>query len=413
MRILWHSNAPWAPSGYGQQTALFAPRIRDQGHDVACLAFWGLAGSPLEWEGLPVYPGGMNPWGNDVLAAFGLHWLMGNISAGWIITLMDVWTLTSDRLRDVRVASWVPIDHKPMPPAVAGFFVRTGAVPIAMSRFGVEQLEYQEMESLYVPHGVDTNVFAPREDKATTREQMGIPEDAFVVGMVAANNGTSPARKAFPEVMQAFARFRQKRPSAKLFMHTKEKPPQGLDLRYLAENFGIEDDIIWIDQAAMWLGDIAPPVMAQIYGTFDVLVNPSYGEGFGIPIMEAQACGVPVIVADNSAMPELLGGGWLVPCEPFWDEHQKSFYGRPIVSEIEAALEKAYHASAKVGRDARAKALEYDADHIAETYWRPVLADLEARLEMEVDSEPVDLDAVREALRHEPEDEIVEEVVKG
>jgi hypothetical protein len=37
--ILLHSNAPWAASGYGQQTKLFAPRLRDLGHHVAISAF--------------------------------------------------------------------------------------------------------------------------------------------------------------------------------------------------------------------------------------------------------------------------------------------------------------------------------------------------------------------------------------
>ena len=40
-RILWHSVAPWAGSGYGQQTRVFAPRVRDLGHHVAISAYLG------------------------------------------------------------------------------------------------------------------------------------------------------------------------------------------------------------------------------------------------------------------------------------------------------------------------------------------------------------------------------------
>lgn len=400
MKVLWSSNAPWVPSGYGQQTKTFVHRIRDMGHDIALLAFFGLMGDRFEWEGIHVYPGGQSPWANDVLVPFALDHFDRDPNAGYIITLQDVWTFSSEAMTDMHVASWVPVDHDPCPPGVAGFFVRTGAVPIAMSRFGQYALEYQNLESLYVPHGIETDIFAPKPkaEREAIREQFNIPNDAFVVGMVAANAGNTPPRKSFPEVFQAFAQFKQRRSSALLFLHTRTRVHGGLDLPYLASNFGIEDDIIWVDQSSLALGKIAPQDMAIVYSVFDVLVNPSYGEGFGIPIVEAQACGVPVIVANNTAMPELVdGGGWIVPCTPFWDEHQRSFFGRPEIAEIEAALEKAYHASGKVREAARAKALEYDASHVAETYWKPALERLEGMLaERQVD--PIDLGKLRERI---------------
>lgn len=329
-----------------------------------------------------------------MLSAYALHHFEGDRNAGFIITLQDVWTLTSENLREMHLASWTPIDHNPAPPAVVGYFKRTGAVPIAMSRFGVEAMQYQDLEPLYVPHGVDTEVFKPRKDRAAIRGLLGLPEDAFVVGMVAANMGDAPSRKAFPEVFQAFARFRKTHPTAKLYLHTRMKVRGGLDLPYLASNFGLEEDIIWVDQGALWLGEIQPDQMAAIYSMMDVLVNPSYGEGFGIPIIEAQACGTPVIVADNTAQPELLGGGWLVECDAAWDEFQKSFWGRPRVDAIESALNQAYHANSSYAKHAREKALEYDADLVTAKFWKPALDSLEQMLG-ERDAVPVDLGALR------------------
>ena len=40
--LIFHSNAAWAQTGYGCQTAMFVPRIADLGYDVAISAFWGL-----------------------------------------------------------------------------------------------------------------------------------------------------------------------------------------------------------------------------------------------------------------------------------------------------------------------------------------------------------------------------------
>ncbi len=48
-RLLWHSNGPHTPTGYGQQTALFTPLLADQ-YEVAVSAFWGLEGAPIKWK---------------------------------------------------------------------------------------------------------------------------------------------------------------------------------------------------------------------------------------------------------------------------------------------------------------------------------------------------------------------------
>ena len=69
MKILWHSNAPWAQTGYGQQTALFAPRLRALGHELALSSVWGLGGAGLEWEGMHVYPQD-DRWGRATLNHF-------------------------------------------------------------------------------------------------------------------------------------------------------------------------------------------------------------------------------------------------------------------------------------------------------------------------------------------------------
>ncbi len=48
MKLLLHTNAPWSSSGYGQQAAMFAPRLAET-HEVGISAFQGLTGSPAGW----------------------------------------------------------------------------------------------------------------------------------------------------------------------------------------------------------------------------------------------------------------------------------------------------------------------------------------------------------------------------
>ena len=75
----------------------------------------------------------------------------------------------------------------------------------------------------YVPHGIDTDVFRPQpENKAAIRAELGIPEDAFLIGMVAANQGNpSFSRKGFPQAFQAFARFAHEHKDAWMYLHTQ------------------------------------------------------------------------------------------------------------------------------------------------------------------------------------------------
>lgn len=385
MKILWHSNAPWAQTGYGQQTAMFCPRLKALGHDVAISAVWGLGGAATMWDhDILVYPQD-DRWGKALLTSYAKHFQGADEEEALILTLMDVYPLTHDALADARVACWVPVDHEPLPPRVYEFFARTGARPIAMSRFGEGELRNAGLDALYVPHGVDTNVFFRKDNReAIRRTGMGLPEDAFVVGMVANNKGVSPPRKAFPQVFQAFAELRRRHSDAFLYMHSEmQGRNSGMNLAALADACNIPADAMTFSDQVMIEVGIPPDDMSYLYSGFDVLAHPSYGEGFGIPIIEAQACGCPVIVTNTTSMPELLGAGWLVEGDPYYDAPHGSFYKSPSVAEILDAMEEAYQgAQGNLSEKAVDFASQYGADLVTEQYWVPVLAELEGPREV-------------------------------
>ena len=106
----------------------------------------------------------------------------------------------------------------------------------------------------------------------------------------------------------------------------------------------------------------------------DVLLCTSRGEGFGIPVIEAQACGTRVIVSDWTAQPELCGDGWLVQTQPEWDPMQDSWFATPLVGSIVDALKSAYAAGGGHSDKAVEWSAEYEADYVFEKYWKPVLA---------------------------------------
>lgn len=381
MKILWTSNAPWTSSGYGQQTALTVPRIAAEGHDVAVNCFFGLEGAAINWNGINCYPTDRTRFGIEMLPEYAAHHA-GSREKCHVLTLMDVWVMMQGvpGFSGLKFTCWTPIDHDPAPPMVVEFLRRVNARTIAMTRFGESRLQAAGFDPMYAPHGVDTKIFKPNpEQAAETRERMKIPSDAFVVGMVAANQGI-PSRKSFPQVFDAFSVFHRKHPNSILYLHTDIAGRiGGIDLNALSQMCGIPPEAMRATEYTPLHVGLSQQDVASVYGIFDVLAMPSMGEGFGIPLIEAQACGVPVITTNWTAMSELCGAGWLVEGDRFYDGTQRSFQKLPAVSEIVKGLESAYEArgDAALRDKAVAFAQDYEVDAVFDKYWRPILDQME------------------------------------
>ncbi len=192
--------------------------------------------------------------------------------------------------------------------------------------------------------------------------------------MVAANKGHSPPRKAFFQAFTAFAELRRKHSDAVLFLHTSLEPRQsGVNLAHLLDYCGVPQEAVVITPPFELYHGVDQSRMPYVYSGFDVLLSPSYGEGFGIPIIEAQACGTPVIVNDFSSMSELVGPGWSVGGEPFYDDSQGAEFQSPSIPQLVEALADAYENAESRRLAARAFAQAYDADYVTSEYWAPTL----------------------------------------
>ncbi len=66
---------------------------------------------------------------------------------------------------------------------------------------------------------------------------------------------------------------------------------------------------------AHWLGRVDDDQLADLYRAAAVVAVPSLYEGFGLPILEAMACGAPVVASNRGAMPEIAGEG-AITCDP-------------------------------------------------------------------------------------------------
>jgi len=286
MRILWHSNAPFSNSGYGQQTGLFAPRIQALGHPLAVSAYYGLEGGVLNYNGYTILPKRFHPYGNDVFVGHSQTW-----NADISISLMDVWVMEPEGYPfGFKWCPWFPIDHEPMPQIVRNK-LNHAYKRIAMSKFGVRMTQQMGLDCYYIPHGIDTKIFYPR-DKAESRKELGLPADKWIVGTVAMNKG-NPSRKNFTQMIEAFANFKARHADAFYFLQT-DRGEHGNDVVNIPEVFtgyGLKEgeDYALCNPYQNYLG-YPPDYLAKLYSAFDVHMLVSAGEGFGIPILEAQAC---------------------------------------------------------------------------------------------------------------------------
>ncbi len=376
LRILWYSNAPFTGTGYGVQTADTCQRLKEEGHEVAIACNYGLAGSTSTWNGLKLYPQGNGLYSDDVTAAHYMDWTHSSNLPNLLITLFDVWPLNPAFLVKVpRILSWCPVDHMPIPPAVLSFLALENVTPLAMSKFGHDLMLKAGLDAHYAPHGV-APAFTHRTsvNGLSGRDFMKVADDAFVVMMNAANKGAVPCRKAFGENLLAFSIFAADKPDAVLYLHTENRGSSGgINLEALCQAVGLKPgQVRFVDQYAYRVG-IPQEVLATLYSSADVLLAASMGEGFGVPVIEAQACGTPVIVSNFTAQPELVGDGWTVEAQPWWNPLQEAWFCIPSVKHIVEALNASYEARTSYSAKAVKFAEQYAADRVFEEYWKPIL----------------------------------------
>ena len=387
LRILWSSNAPWCATGYGGQSGHLLPRFQKLGHTCAVHAWHGLLGGTIQWQGMPILPAAVDKYGNDIVVEHATRY-----RADLVISLIDLFVLDPARFAALPCPwlPWFPVDHTPVSPALLAR-ARVAAYPTCYARWGVDQMAAAGIACHYVPHGVDTRVYTPG-DQAAARKALGFPAEGFIATMVAANKGV---RKAFPEQLRAFAAFHQRHPDAHLYIHAEMTGVyEGLHLPTLAAAVGLPDDAVLYPNQYDLVGGFEEEVLAAVYQASDVLLGATMAEGFGIPIVEAQACGTPVITTDFSAMPELTCNGMATkPLQQVWitadPRVARDHYGWQVLPSVEA-IRYALECIASRTPKERARQAErgvafvrehYDWDVVVDQSWRPLLERVEADLQ--------------------------------
>lgn len=114
--------------------------------------------------------------------------------------------------------------------------------------------------------------------------------------------GGADERKNIPRLLQAFARLPlHHRETYQLLLAGKISEGDLANLRRQAQAAGLKEDELCCT------GYVTDEELVQLYNLCELFVFPSWHEGFGLPALEAMACGAPVICANTSSLPEVMG----------------------------------------------------------------------------------------------------------
>jgi glycosyltransferase involved in cell wall biosynthesis len=235
-----------------------------------------------------------------------------------------------------------------------------------MSKFGQEFLDTDHL----IYHGVETDQFRPLTEgplvlsngieistKAEAKAAFGIPEDAFLVLRVDRNSH----RKNFSDTWRALVPVMQRHPNVYAWFHCRAEGDQ-LELPQL-----VSRDMVTA-QRFFWPGKFtthhgwANQDLVGLYNAADLFVSTSMGEGFGLTLAEAAACGLPIIAQKVSSIPEVVGpGGFLLKPERLMATESGQDQWLPDVKAFTNAIERLYSdvgLRESLGSAARAHVLE-------------------------------------------------------
>jgi len=219
---------------------------------------------------------------------------LGDVGCPSVITIHD--------LAIYRNAGWFPARQPLSTRFVVPRSVLRASVVIAVSEntakdvvdiFGIPRSRIQ-----VVPHGVAAS-FAPMsaEDLAAARARLKLP-DRFILFV-----GTIEPRKNLETLLEAWAMMRD-RPDLVVVGA----------FGWLYES--IRERMQRMGPGLHHIEGLDPADLPAVYNLARVLAHPAWYEGFGMPPLEAMACGTPVVVSDRASLPEVVdGAGLVVPAE--------------------------------------------------------------------------------------------------
>ena len=232
-----------------------------------------------------------------------------------------------------------------LPPADPLVFTRDDNRIITPSVWSRDRLVDGGMDPagiVVVPHGVKTDTFSPLQqaDRDAGRAALGIADDEVLF----LNVGVATWNKGLDLLVKAFAHVRRQCPRARLLLKDHKALYRiGAD-RTLAlvsrENPGLIDSHV-LAGISVVSGSLDQGQLRALYGVADAYVSPYRAEGFNLPVLEAMACGTPVIVTGGGATDDFCPPALSVklPSREGTKDDEPAMFGRFLVPDHDALVQ--------------------------------------------------------------------------
>ncbi|CAK0749715.1 Group 1 glycosyl transferase [Gammaproteobacteria bacterium] len=174
--------------------------------------------------------------------------------------------------------------------------------PSSWSKMKLIEFGFPEEKVTVISHGVNSTLYFPAgaDERQSLRQQINATPEHFVF----LNLGAMSRNKGIDVLIPAFIEIRRRYPQARLVMKDDKGlygmgAADAIHQTLTAKGLTLTDEIrssITLISATLTL-----PQMRLLYGSVDAYVSPYRAEGFNLPVVEAIACGTPVIVSDGGA----------------------------------------------------------------------------------------------------------------
>jgi glycosyltransferase involved in cell wall biosynthesis len=216
-----------------------------------------------------------------------------------------------------KVLFYTPIDSYPLPshfPALKNI-----EQIVNYTKYGIKAMDecFEKMDVKpvskidVIPHGMDTKVFKPLDNKKELREKYKLPTDATLFGNI---NKNQP-RKDLGTTLIAFAHVKKQNPKEKyaLYLHCYHTDPSGINLYRACERLGLEvgKDVFFPTDERYMNAEYTPNDVNELYNCLDVFVNTTMSEGWGLSLTEAMCVGLPIVCPLHTSFNEITDNGRL------------------------------------------------------------------------------------------------------
>jgi glycosyltransferase involved in cell wall biosynthesis len=356
LKILMCSEASFIHSGFGIYTKELLSRLHaTQKYEIAEFASYGFVNDPrdvnIHWK---YYANAVRDddyrhkeyisRGDNQFGRWRFEKVLLDFKPDVVIDIRDYWMTAYQRTSPLRkFFHWIlmpTVDSCPQQEEWIDTFLNANAI-FTYSDWGAEVLNKQSSGKINyidtVSPGIDCDVFKPK-NRNKIRESFGIPQDSIVIGSVMRNQ----KRKLIPELLTTFKKVldnlkenNQENLSKKLFLYLHTSyPDMGWDIPELLRQSGLANKVLFTYlcrnckdvTCSKFQGPnkictkchnktcnfpsvtdgVTSESLSNIYNIFDLYVQYSICEGFGMPQVEAGACGVPIATVNYSAMCDIV-----------------------------------------------------------------------------------------------------------